>query len=363
MPDTGQIELCGEALICFKQGLTAATNRNFELAVNCYDRALAIQSNCYEVWYERGLALEAKGDYIEAIANYGQALSLRPSSDAACDIWHDQGNALQYGLGNYSEALNCYAQALKLKQNHEMAWQDRGNALLFGLSLPEEALKCYERALAINPDNVLAWRNRGNTLVELRRFEDAIASYDRALSLQPDSEIIQHARRMAAQQCGLIDHPPTTKPAWTAPHSHPTLAEKNAEAQRLADSRSYHSAFGTSTSHQGEPVFTIEDDLGRREIFLEREQYLVGRDPQSDIRLHSQFVSRHHAVLTKIVKADNTVVYQIVDGSQDGKPSTNGIIINGQKCKTANLKSGDVIVFGPRVQATYNLRSHLNFLP
>ncbi|NJN49200.1 MAG: FHA domain-containing protein [Alkalinema sp. RL_2_19] len=48
--------------------------------------------------------------------------------------------------------------------------------------------------------------------------------------------------------------------------------------------------------------------------------------------------------------------YQIQDGDLAGKPSTNGIQINGKPQQIRLLQSGDVITFGPDSRATYWMR-------
>lgn len=355
MLDTGQIALNGEALMWFRRGLAAASTNDFERAIAAFNRVLDIQDDCYEVWYERGLALEGRGDYVEAIASFDRALHLNPGESAACDIWHDRGNALQYGLGDYSQAMACYDQALRLDAKHEAALQNRGNALLYGLSLPEEALEAYNRVLKINPDNYLAWRNRGNALAELRRYDQAIASYDRALSIWPEDQVSWHARSLVAEKMGISDHQPTTHAAWYGSgFGDQTFVEGDTDLEVVFASQ--HTAIDeVSSLEQATPLLILEDDWGRREMLLERDQYTLGRDPNSDICLHSQYVSRQHAVLTKITRDDGHPTYQITDGGLDRQPSRNGLLINGQKCQTFILQAEDEIVFGPRVRIIYRL--------
>nr|WP_309224499.1 FHA domain-containing protein [Halomicronema sp. CCY15110] len=60
-------------------------------------------------------------------------------------------------------------------------------------------------------------------------------------------------------------------------------------------------------------IFIVEDSKGRREIILDGSVYSIGRDPKCDIRLSSQFVSRHHATLVQLPKDDNTFYYRIVE--------------------------------------------------
>jgi pSer/pThr/pTyr-binding forkhead associated (FHA) protein len=100
-------------------------------------------------------------------------------------------------------------------------------------------------------------------------------------------------------------------------------------------------------------LLIIEDDKGRREFFLDAETYSIGRDPHCDLRLISQFVSRHHATLVKKMEEDGNFRYEIVDGALNGKPSANGLLINGRKASSHYLQNEDEVVFGPKVRAVY----------
>lgn len=102
-------------------------------------------------------------------------------------------------------------------------------------------------------------------------------------------------------------------------------------------------------------LLIIEDDKGRREFILDGPVYSLGRDPKCDIRLISQFVSRRHATLVQLMNEDGTFSYRIVDGNLKGKPSANGLLINGRKLQAHDLKNEDEIVFGPQVRAIYYL--------
>ena len=102
-------------------------------------------------------------------------------------------------------------------------------------------------------------------------------------------------------------------------------------------------------------LLIIEDDKGRREFNLDGPVYSIGRDPKCDIRLVSQFVSRRHATLVQLLNEDGSYYYRIVDGNLKGKPSANGLLINGRKFQAHDLQNNDEIVFGPQVRAIYYL--------
>jgi pSer/pThr/pTyr-binding forkhead associated (FHA) protein len=57
--------------------------------------------------------------------------------------------------------------------------------------------------------------------------------------------------------------------------------------------------------------------------------------------------------LVQLPNDDGTYFYRIVDGNLKGKPSANGLLINGRKLLAHNLLNEDEIVFGPQVRAIY----------
>ena len=111
-----------------------------------------------------------------------------------------------------------------------------------------------------------------------------------------------------------------------------------------------------NSTPEHEHILIIEDDKGRREIVLKEPSYSLGREKRADIRLQSQFVSRRHATLLRRIKEDGVAYYEIVDGDPHGKPSANGLLINGRKQSSHPLKHGDEVVFGPKVFAIYQLK-------
>ncbi|MGB5595240.1 MAG: tetratricopeptide repeat protein, partial [Crocosphaera sp.] len=82
-------------------------------------------SDDYEAWYNRGIALDDLGRYEEAIASYDKALEIKPDKDEA---WNNRGVAL-YNLGRYEDAIASYDKALEFKPDDHEAWNNRGIAL------------------------------------------------------------------------------------------------------------------------------------------------------------------------------------------------------------------------------------------
>ncbi len=368
MIDTGRIPLVGETLAWYRQGLAAATGGQFERAAAFYNQVIAVRPDFWEAWYERGLVLEELGLYAAALASYDHALALEPARDACGEIHFHQAQVYQYGLGDYNAALAQYDRVLQLRPQHIPALLHRGNVWLYGLKQPQSAIDSYDQALSYQTDLSEAWRNRGSALVELAQHQSALISYDRALLLNPNDEMAEQGRQLARNFCNLSGGGESTTNiaemhpvAFDASLADPSLMDASLidvpspAVRRPPGGQGRLGDYVTTPPRQ--PLLVIEDDQGSREVYLFQRQYTIGRDPHNDIHLHSRFISRFHAVFQRIDDPQSQQYsYQVQDGDLAGKPSTNGIQVNGKSQQVRSLQSGDVVSFGPQSQATYWLR-------
>ncbi len=115
-----------------------------------------------------------------------------------------------------------------------------------------------------------------------------------------------------------------------------------------------------SSSPQTWHVLVIDDEQGRRAVALSAATYSIGRDPSNAIVIHSAAVSRQHALLLRLPRKDGQYTYRLLDGNIEGKRSTNGISVNGQKCLSWDLKDGDQIQLGDQVRMQYCIRQLSN---
>ena len=98
----------------------------------------------------------------------------------------------------------------------------------------------------------------------------------------------------------------------------------------------------------------VINDGKRRAIALDAAAYSIGRDPSNAIVLDMPTISRQHAILLRLpIPNTNRYRYRLIDGNSAGKPSANGVFVNGERCTTHELKKGDTIRFGRKVQASY----------
>jgi tetratricopeptide (TPR) repeat protein len=154
---------------------------NNDKAIANYDQAVKLKPDYAEAYYNRGIAYGSKGEYDRAIADFDQALKLRPDlAGAYCN------RGIAYGTkGEYDRAIADFDQAIKLKPDYAEAYYNRGTAY-YSKGDTDRAIADYDQALKLKPDYAEAYYNRGTVYYSKGDTDRAIADYDQALKLKPD---------------------------------------------------------------------------------------------------------------------------------------------------------------------------------
>ena len=108
-----------------------------------------------------------------ALKYFERALSINKTNAA---VFNNRGIALQE-LKRLDEALKSYDEALRIKPDYAEAYNNRGNALK-DLKRLDEALKSYDEALRIKPDYAEAYWNKSLLLLLLGNFHEGWALYE-----------------------------------------------------------------------------------------------------------------------------------------------------------------------------------------
>lgn len=135
-----------------------------------------------EVLYYKGFALGTLGEYDAAIANYEEALKLRPEDPS---ILLAMGQAyLDAGRDDY--AADAFGRALAGSPGDSRALTGLAYLDLKGDDA-ESARDKLERALAADPENALAMSYLGLLEMGERKYDLARAHLENALALEPDN--------------------------------------------------------------------------------------------------------------------------------------------------------------------------------
>jgi len=154
----------------------------FDEAVACCRRALAIQPRLATAYHALGAAEQCRGRMDDAIANYRRALQLQPDY---ADAHYFLANALRE-VGAINEAVASYRQAVKLQPDFVEALSNLGATLTL-LGETQEAALVLNTAIVLRPNAPQILCNQGSILQLEGRLSEALEKYQRALRLNPDS--------------------------------------------------------------------------------------------------------------------------------------------------------------------------------
>jgi tetratricopeptide (TPR) repeat protein/V8-like Glu-specific endopeptidase len=125
-----------------------------------------------------------QGNYQGALADYNRAIALNSN---LAEAYYNRGLLKHEKLNDPQGALADYDRTIALNPNHAEAYVNRGDLKDRKLNNPQGALADYNRAIALNPNDALAYNNRGNLKYQkLNDFQEALADYNRAIALNPN---------------------------------------------------------------------------------------------------------------------------------------------------------------------------------
>ncbi|MDK2892091.1 MAG: hypothetical protein PWQ49_483 [Methanohalophilus sp.] len=124
----------------------------YEKAIECFEKALTLDSDNPFIWYNKGIAYSNLCDLECALSCFEEVLKLDPSYDNA---WINKGLMLCM-LGKYRDAIKCYENISfdrdsMTDEKKAFVWNNKGIAHSY-LGEYEDAIKCFTKVLHIDPD-------------------------------------------------------------------------------------------------------------------------------------------------------------------------------------------------------------------
>jgi tetratricopeptide (TPR) repeat protein len=187
-------------------GRALAIHGRIEDAMANYVEALALKPDLAEAHNNIGDALARQGKFAEAIEHFSRALALDPDLLEAHD---NLGKALAR-QGKFAEAIEHFSEALTLKPNFAEAHCHLGNTLA-RLGKLDEAVVQYTKALGLKPDLAEAHNNLGVVLARQGKLRDAAAHFSEALRLAPDYAQARNNLKLTIQTLAEPDQPSAIK--------------------------------------------------------------------------------------------------------------------------------------------------------
>ena len=142
----------------FLHNIAGASNtglKQFDNAIKSYKKAIKINPDFAEAYYNMAIAQKVIGEFEEAIKSYKKALKIKPNYFEA---HYNLGNILSE-KGDKKAAIDSYEFALQIKPGSAMVYNNMGNILKDSNGDFKEALDSYKKALEIEPEYFEAQQN------------------------------------------------------------------------------------------------------------------------------------------------------------------------------------------------------------
>ena len=139
--------------------------------------------------YNCGVAYSALKEFENAIEQYDRTIAYTPDD---AKTLNNRGVAKK-SLGRYKKAITDYDKAIRIDPQYVVAYNNRGNAKK-SLGLRKEAIADYDEAIRINPGYIEAYKNRGLANIKLQKYKDAISDCNKAIRIEPQYADLYHIR-------------------------------------------------------------------------------------------------------------------------------------------------------------------------
>jgi tetratricopeptide (TPR) repeat protein len=166
----------------YAQGVAQLSRDDYARAVQFFERAIELDANYPEAWYQAGFCYGVLGRHQDALKASRTAAKLRPDwSEAYVNI-----GASSYALGQYKDAVDAYRQAIRMEDGADAQYA-------LGLSLgklnrTDEEILAYRRAITFKPDHANALDRLGAAYFKLKRYAEAAQAYEQLKTYKPDAK-------------------------------------------------------------------------------------------------------------------------------------------------------------------------------
>jgi len=122
------------------------------------------------------------------------------TAENAAIAYYDRGNAYD-DKDQLDRAIADYSEAIRIKPDYANAYRNRGQA--YGRTAHyDDAIADFDRAIALEPNHVDAYSNRGFAYYYKGQYDRAIQDENQAIQLAPDDAVSFYVRGLAKQKSG-----------------------------------------------------------------------------------------------------------------------------------------------------------------
>jgi len=182
------LELWNDVLVQFPNSELAYNNRgdilsnlnppDYKQALHDFNRAIELDANYDQTYYNRGVVKAHLGDKQGAIADFNKALELKPDYAQA----YSNRGATRYELGDPTGALADFTKAIEFKPDYVIAYSNRGSAYA-RLGQFDKAVQDFTMSLQLSPNNPKMLYMRGRIYLEMGQKDNGCRDLSAAYQL------------------------------------------------------------------------------------------------------------------------------------------------------------------------------------
>ena len=185
-----------------KLGVFYFKQKNFRNAKNCYKRAIKLDSQNIDNYYNLGLTFTALNEYEKAIKYFTLGFKYySPESHHDIYIHYNCGRTLTM-MKRYNEAIPHFQAGIKSDPMYVYNYIALGNSYI-ALHRYEDSIEILKRSIEMNPDILTSYNQIANCYVKLGLVEEGIKYIKKEIEIAPHrtaayynlAEIFYHNRK------------------------------------------------------------------------------------------------------------------------------------------------------------------------
>lgn len=165
----------------FKRANTALDKGEYDSAIADYTQAIRLRPVAWGAYNNRGKAYQKRGDLNAAVADHSEAIRLKPD---LADAFYERG-LTHLNLEQLDKALEDCRRSIELNP----AFADAHVVCRLTLHAKKEldaAIIEFESAIELDAKNANAYGAIGDVLIDREQFREAAEMYTKAIAIQPD---------------------------------------------------------------------------------------------------------------------------------------------------------------------------------
>ncbi len=161
-------------------GLIAKDEKQFELSITQFKKALSIEPTRFTHYFNLASAYSGSGKHQKAIDTYIKAIELEPKASAYANL-----GSTYLKINELNNALIALEKAVDLDPLSAEAQNNLG-IVLGKLGDYNKAEEHHRQAIELMPELIPAYTNLGSIFLDQSKYQEALELYKKVIQLQPD---------------------------------------------------------------------------------------------------------------------------------------------------------------------------------